>query len=106
MPMIDAITQQVVSLAVAAVFGVLTGYLASRLRAVTKRDRAIEQGIGVILRRELMEDYETYVINGHPLTVEHRREIDECWEAYHEGLGLNGSGAKAYEALCGLDMTL
>ena len=104
--MVDAIAQQVVSLSIAAVFGVLTGFLASRLRAITKRDRAIEQGIGVILRRQLMEDYEAHVINGHPLTVEQRREIDQCWEAYHEGLGLNGSGAKAYEALCALDMTL
>lgn len=53
-----------------------------------------------------MEDYEEYVINGHPLTVERRREIDQCWEAYHDGLGLNGSGGKAYEALCALDLSL
>lgn len=106
MPMIDAIAQQVVGLSVAAIFGALTGFLASRLRTLTKRDRAIEQGIGVILRRQLMEDYETHVINGEPLTVEQRREIDQCWDAYNGGLGLNGSGGKAYEAICALDMTL
>lgn len=102
----EPILQQVISLAVAALFGVTTGYLGGKVRRLTARDRAIEQGIGIILRRQLMDDYEAYVINGEPLTVDKRREIDECWEAYHEGLGLNGSGAKAYEALCGLDMTL
>lgn len=99
------VAQQVVSLVIAALFGALTGYLGGKVRRLTARDRAIEQGIGIILRRQLMEDYETYAINGEPLTVEKRREIDECWEAYH-GLDLNGSGAKAYEALCALDMTL
>ena len=104
--MTGAITAQLVSLVVAALFGALTGYLGGRVKQLTRRDRAIEQGIGIILRRQLMEDYETHVINGEPLTVEQRREIDQCWDAYHEGLGLNGSGAKAYEALCALDMTL
>lgn len=101
----DAITQQLLSLAVAAVFGVVTGYLGGKVKRLTARDRAIEQGIGVILRRQLMEDYETHVINGEPLTMEQRREIDECWAAYN-GLGLNGTGRRAYEALCGLDLTI
>lgn len=102
----DVVTQQLLSLAIAALFGVVTGYLGGKVRRLTARDRAIEQGIGIILRRQLMEDYEAHVINGEPLTVEQRREVDECWEAYHEGLGLNGSGAKAYEALCALDMAI
>ena len=101
-----AITQQLVSLAVAAAFGGIVGFLGGQVKRLTARDRAIEQGIGIILRRQLMEDYEEHVINGHPLTVERRREIDECWEAYHDGLGLNGSGGKAYEALCALDLAV
>lgn len=101
----DAIASQLVSLTVAAIFGVVTGYLGGKVKRLTARDRAIEQGIGVILRRQLMEDYETHVINGEPLTMEQRREIDECFVAY-SGLGLNGSGRRAYDALCGLDLTL
>ena len=101
----DPITSQLVSLIVAAAFGVATGYLGGKVKRLTARDRAIEQGIGVILRRQLMDDYETHVINGEPLTMEQRREIDECWAAYN-GLGLNGSGARAYEALCALDLTI
>ena len=101
----DPITQQLISLTVAALFGIVTGYLGGKVKRLTARDRAIEQGIGVILRRQLMEDYETHVINGHPLTMEQRREIDECFAAYN-GLGLNGSGARVYEALCALDLTI
>lgn len=101
----DAIAQQLLSLAVAAAFGIVTGYLGGKVKRLTARDRAIEQGIGVILRRQLMEDYETHVINGESLTMEQRREIDECWAAY-SGLGLNGTGRRAYDAICGLDLTI
>ena len=101
----NPIVQQLVSLLVAAAFGVVTGYLGGKVKRLTARDRAIEQGIGVILRRQLMEDYETHVINGHPLSMEQRREIDESFAAY-SGLGLNGSGRTAYEALCALDLTM
>ena len=101
----DAIAQQLLSLAVAAAFGIVTGYLGGKVKRLTARDRAIEQGIGVILRRQLMEDYEAHVMNGEPLTMEQRREIDECWAAY-SGLGLNGTGRRAYDAICGLDLTI
>lgn len=101
----DAIAQQLLSLAVAAIFGVVTGYLGGKVKRLTARDRAIEQGIGVILRRQLMEDYEAHVMNDEPLTMEQRREIDECWAAY-SGLGLNGTGRRAYDAICGLDLTI
>ena len=103
--MAETITTQLVSLTVAAVFGVLTGYLGSRLHHLTERDRAIEQGVKAILRHELMDDYERFCGNGEPLNVERRREIDECYHAY-AALGGNGTGATAYEAICGLDMTL
>lgn len=103
--MAETITTQLVSLTVAAVFGVLTGYLGSRLRHLTERDRAIEEGVKSILRHELMDDYEMYVQRGAPLTMERRREIDECYHAYAT-LGGNGTGRTAYEAICGLDLTL
>ena len=98
------VVQQLVSLAVAAAFGILTGFLGSRLRAITKRDMAIEQGVKAILRHELMDDYERFAVRGEPLTIERRREIDECYNAY-SALGGNGTGRSAYEAICGLDMT-
>lgn len=103
--MTQVVVTQLLSLTIAACFGGLVGFLGGQVKRLTARDRAIEQGIGVILRRQLMEDYETHVINGHPLTMEQRREIDECFAAYN-GLGLNGTGRRAYEALCDLDLTI
>lgn len=101
----DPITQQLVSLTVAAVFGIVTGYLGGKVRHLTERDRAIEEGVKSILRHELMDDYEAYVHEGKALTIERRREIDECYHAY-AALGGNGTGKTAYEAICGLDLSL
>ena len=103
--MTDPILAQLVSLTVAALFGVLTGYLGGKLRRLTERDRAIEEGVKSILRHELMDDYEQYVHDGRPLTMERRREIDECYHAY-AALGGNGTGRTAYDAICALDIRL
>lgn len=99
------IASQLVSLTVAAVFGVVTGYLGGKVRHLTLRDRAIEEGVKSILRHELMDDFEMYVQRGAPLTMERRREIDECYHAY-AALDGNGTGKTAYEAICGLDLAL
>lgn len=101
----DPIMQQLVSLTVAALFGIVTGYLGGKVRHLTERDRAIEEGVKSILRHELMDDFEMYVQRGAPLTMERRREIDECYHAY-SALGGNGTGRTAYEAICGLDLML
>ena len=103
--MADPIIQQLVSLAVAAAFGVVTGFLGSRLRRITERDRAIEDGVRAILRRELMDDFEEYVQGGTPLSMERRREIDECYAAY-AALGGNGTGKTAYERICALHIEI
>lgn len=103
--MTDQIISQLVSLTVAGVFGILTGYLGGKVRRLTTRDKAIEEGVKSILRHELMDAYEMYVMRGMPLTMERRREIDECYHAY-AALGGNGIGKTAYEAICGLDLTL
>lgn len=103
--MTDAITAQLVSLAVSAAFGALVGYLGAKVRRLTTRDKAIEEGVKAILRHELMDDYEMFSVRGAPLTMERRREIDECYHAY-AALGGNGTGKTAYEAICGLELTI
>ena len=103
--MTDQILSQLVSLTVAGVFGIVAGYLGGKVRRLTTRDKAIEEGVKSILRHELMDAYEMYVVRGMPLTMERRREIDECYHAYSE-LGGNGTGKTAYEAICGLELTI
>ena len=103
--MTNPIIAQLVSLAVAAAFGAATGYLASRLKRITTRDRAIEEGVKSILRHELMDDFDTYAVRGEPLTMERRREIDECYHAY-AALGGNGTGKSVYERICALQIQM
>lgn len=96
----NPIIQQLVSLAVAAAFGAITGYLGGRVKRLTARDRAIEEGVRCMLRAEISRKYERYVVDGRPLTTEVRRELDEEWHAYHDGLGGNGTGETMYRELC------
>lgn len=101
----DAIAAQVVSLAVAAAFGVVTGFLGARLRRITQRDQAIEKAVGALIRNELMEAFELHVVNGAPVTVERRRVVDECYKAY-EALGLNDVGRSMYERVRALKIEI
>lgn len=101
----NPIVAQLVSLAVSAVFGALVGYLGAKVRRLTTRDKAIEEGVRAILRRELMDDFERYVKGGEVLSMERRREIDECYAAY-KALGGNGTGQAAYERICALHIDI
>lgn len=103
--MTHTIAMQLVSLAVAALFGVVTGFLAGQVRRLTARDRAIEEGVRAILRRELMDDFEKYVERGEPISMERRREVDECYGAY-AALGGNGTGRTAYERICAVHIEI
>ena len=93
----NSVVMQVVSFAVAG----LCGWLVARVRQLNKRDAALYEGMRAILRKELMNDFETYVVNQRPLSVERKREIDECYQAY-AALGGNGTGQQMYEKLCGI----
>lgn len=95
MEIFNSIGAQVISFAVAG----LCGWLVARVRQLNKRDAALYSGMKALLRKELMNDFETYVVNKRPLSVERKREIDECYEAY-SSLGGNGTGKQMYEKLC------
>lgn len=95
----NPITSQITSIVVAAVCGWLSAQ-ATRLR---KRDAALFEGMKAVLRRELVDDFETYVVDGRPLSLERKREIDECFAAY-AALGGNGTAAQMYERLKTLEV--
>ena len=75
------------------------GWLAAQVKRLSTRDAALNAGIKALLRKELLNDFEKYVQNGDTLTIERKREIDECYEAY-KTLGGNGVGKQLYEKLC------
>lgn len=97
----NPIVSQVISIAVAAACGYL-GATATRLKA---RDAALYEGMKAVLRRELVDDFEAYVVEGHPMSIERKREVDECYHAYRE-LGGNGTGAQMYEKICAVKIAI
>lgn len=79
----------------AALAGIV-GWLSSGLRKRQKHDKAMEVGMQVLLRKQLVDSYDYYHNQQHHMTVERRRELDEAFSAY-EALGGNGTVARMYE---------
>lgn len=58
-----------------------------------------------ILRKDLVDAYRDYVIEGKPLTVERKHEITEGYEAYAYWGG-NGTGKDMYEGICEVSVVI
>lgn|GEM_PF-1354289 len=101
----DAIQPYLLGWLVPTALAAIAGYLAGKVKHMTARDRAIEEGVRCMLRAEISRKYERYVVDGRPLTVEVRRELDEEWKAYHGGLNGNGTGESMYRELCQIKLS-
>lgn len=89
------IVGQVVSICVAGA----CGFLAAQVKRLSARDKALYEGMKAVLRKQLVDDYDRYVVHGEPMSVERKSEIDDCYAAY-VALGGNHTGPAMYEALC------
>lgn len=97
--LINPIVSQVVGIAVAAA----CGYLGAQVKRLNARDKALYDGMKAVLRRQLVDDFERYVVDKNPLGIERKQEITDCYAAYSE-LGGNGLGHEMYEKLKDLKM--
>lgn len=86
---------------VPTVLAAVAGYMGGKVKHLTERDKAMEQGMCVLLRGEITRAYQRHIIDQRPMTLECRRQLDEIWVAY-SGLGGNGTGKTMYEELCEL----
>lgn len=102
----EAIQPYILGWLVPTILAAAAGFFAGKVKHLTARDRAIEEGMRVLLRAEITRKYERYVEDRKPMTVEVRRELDEEWKAYHQGLGGNGTGEWMYEELCELPLQI
>lgn len=102
----DALFPYLFGWLVPTVLAAVAGFFAGRVRKFAARDRAIEEGMRCILRAEIARSYERHVINQEPITVEQRREIDQIWHAYHDGLGSNGTGEAMYAEICEIQLAV
>ena len=88
--------------AITAVAGYLGGKLKEQRALQDSRkehDRLMEAGMVAVLRRDLVDAYQNHVTEGHTLTVERKRELDDEYEIY-AALGGNGTGKQMYESVC------
>lgn len=90
----NPIVSQIVSICVAG----FCGYLASQMRNLSAREKALHEGMKTLLRRELIEAYERYVTANEPLSLMRREEIGRCYRAYKE-LGGNGTGEQLFQEI-------
>lgn len=89
----NPIAMQVISIAVAGI----CGFLVAQVETMSKRDKALYDGMVTILRKEIVDAYETYVVNGAPLSYERKEMVDQCHSAY-KALGGNSTGDDLYTA--------
>lgn len=93
----NPIASQVVSIAVASA----CGFLAAQVKRMSERDKALYEGIKTVLRKELIDSYERYVVGNEPLSIMRMDEIVRCYEAY-KTLGGNGTGEQMFKAIQGV----
>lgn len=74
------------------------GYLVAMLRRRTKEERATAQIIKALGRKEIMDAYQLYIVEGHRMTVERFEQLTEIYEAYTT-LGGNGTAKRMYEEI-------
>lgn len=80
------------------VLAFLLGGVTAMLKRKDTRDKALEDGMTVQLMRGIKQDYETYVVKQHKMSM-HDKEIHEkTFEAY-QALGGNGVARGMHEEI-------
>lgn len=98
MEQITTIATALVSWAITGALGALVGFLATKLHTRTKYDRSMQIGMRCLLRKEIVDAYDRFIVEGKPISVERKREVIEAYEAYHD-LGGNGVITEMYEEI-------
>ncbi|GAA6122564.1 hypothetical protein BPY_06720 [Bifidobacterium psychraerophilum] len=96
--MMDPLISHVLGWFATTVLGGIVGFLASFLRKSANRDRALTQGMRVLLRARLIDIHERYVEHDELCPVNVKEEADKVYTAYH-GLGGNGTGTHLHDEI-------
>ena len=88
--------------AVSALIGALVAGVIVRVKssakAATKEMRAIKLGVKAMLRKEIVDAYQYYIVEGHKMTLERYEELKESYEAYI-ALGGNGIAKRLFKEI-------
>lgn len=94
MAVLNAALSQIVGIVVAG----LAGWVAASAKQHSRYDKAMRDGMKSVLRKELVDAYDRYVLDKCPMTVERRHELEEAYRSYR-ALGGNGTGEAMYKAI-------
>lgn len=98
MEQITTVATALVSWAITGALGALVGFLATKLHSRTSHEKAMEVGMRCLLRQEIVDAYEKFIVDEKPISVERKREVIEAYEAYHD-LGGDGLITDMYEEI-------
>ena len=74
------------------------GYTRGKLKAVTSREKAMEDGLCAVLLMELTDAFKLYVVEGQPMSFDRKRALEQVANAYF-ALGGNGVGKQMWDEL-------
>lgn len=95
-------TSALIGWVIAPLLSAAVGYLVAAARGLAKRGsehgEAMEQGMRALLRQQLIDYHDQYVVRGRPCPVGIKEQATSVYTAYH-GLGGNGTGTHLYEEI-------
>lgn len=95
----DPIAMTAITSLISALVGALVSGMLTKARAVTSQQKAVDAGVQELLKAELYDIYDEYVLGDKPMPVYVHDIASGCYAAYHDGLGGNGTGTMLYEAI-------
>ena len=83
---------------VPTVLAAVVGYLSGKVKMLSTRDKAVEDGLCAVLVMELTDAYKNYVVEQRPMSFDRKRALEQVANAYF-ALGGNGVGKQMWEEL-------
>lgn len=90
--------EQLVSIVCVALATGVGGFFVAKYKGSRQKTTALETGVRALLRVQMIEFYDRYIVNEAPLTFERQHEIVAVHEAY-KGLGGNHGEERIFEEL-------
>ena len=94
----DTIYPYILGWLVPTILAAVAGYLGGQAKRITKRDKAIENGLMAVLLMEITDAYRKYVVEGNPMSLERKRALENLATAYF-ALDGNGIGKQMWDEL-------
>lgn len=79
----------VVNYLIPTILGICVGFITTRIKKASNKEKAIEEGVQALLRNELVRRYREYELKGE-LSILDKENIEAMFKQY-ENLGGNGT---------------